>query len=55
MSEHERFKILLKRAAASAKRKAVRKRLPVVISEDGEVKLVYPDKKVKVLHRTQQH
>ncbi len=50
----EKFQNLLTRAGVSAKRKASRKKLPVPISENGEVKLVYPNKKIKVLHRAKQ-
>ena len=49
MSENELFKKLLTTAAKSAKSKASRKKLPIAISENGEIKLIYPDKKVKVL------
>ena len=55
MSESEKLQNLLSRAAKSAQRKATRKKLPIAISENGEVKLVYPNKEVKVLHRTHQH
>ena len=55
MSENEKFKKLLKGAAKSARRKAARKNLPVAISENGELKLVYPNKKVKVLRRSHQY
>jgi hypothetical protein len=43
------FKNLLAKAALSARRKAARKNLPVAISENGEIKLIYPDKKVKIV------
>lgn len=49
MSENDLFKKLLTKAAKSAKTKASRKNLPIAISENGEIKLIYPDKKVKVL------
>lgn len=52
MSEKEKFQNLLTRAAKSAKRKATRNNLPIAISENGEVKLVYPDKKIKIVHRS---
>ncbi|MBI4931832.1 MAG: hypothetical protein HY841_13805 [Bacteroidetes bacterium] len=55
MSENEKFKKLLKGAAKSARRKASRKNLPIAISENGEVKLIYPNKKVKVLRRSRQY
>lgn len=55
MSENEKFKKLLRGAAKSARQKASRKKLPFAISENGEVKLIYPDKKEKVLHRSRQH
>ena len=51
MSENELFKKLLTTAAKSAKRKASRKKLPIAISENGEIKLIYPDKKVVVLRK----
>lgn len=51
MSENELFKKLLTTAAESAKRKASRKKLPIAISENGEIKLIYPDKKVIVLRK----
>ncbi len=50
MTEKEKFRNLLKRAAGSAKRKATRKKLPIAISENGEIKLIYPDKSVKIVH-----
>lgn len=49
MSENDLFKKLLTKAAKSAKTKASRKKLPIAISENGEIKLIYPDKKVKIL------
>lgn len=52
MSESQKLRNLLTRAGKSAQRKATRKKLPIAISENGEVKLVYPDKKVKVIHRS---
>lgn len=55
MSESEKLQDLLPLAAKSAQRKASRKKLPIAISENGEVKLIYPDKKVKVVHRTHRH
>ena len=51
MSEKEKFKSLLKKAALSAQRRASRKKLPFAISENGEVKLIYPDKTVRVIHK----
>ena len=51
MSEKELFKKLLTTAAKSAKRKASRKKLPIAISENGDIKLIYPDNKVKVLSK----
>lgn len=54
MSESEKFRKLLKGAARSAKRKAARKNLPIAISENGEIKLIYPNKKVKILRRSRQ-
>ena len=55
MSENDKFKKLLKDAAKSAKRKAARKNLPIAISENGEIKLIYPNKRVKVLRRLRQY
>lgn len=52
MTKREKFQNLLTRAAKSAQRNAFQKKLPFAISENGEVKLVYPDKKVKVVHRS---
>ena len=49
MSENDLFKKLLTSAAKSARRKASRKKLPIAISENGEIKLIYPDNKVKIL------
>jgi hypothetical protein len=43
------FKNLLAKATRSARLKATRKNLPVAISENGEIKLIYPDKKVKII------
>lgn len=51
MTEKNKFLKLLKEAGKSARQKASRKKLPVAISENGEVKLIYPDKKVKILQR----
>ena len=51
MTEKNKFLKLLKEAGKSAIQKASRKKLPVAISENGEVKLIYPDKKVKILQR----
>jgi len=51
MNKKPSFKVLLSKAAGSARRKASRKKLPIAISENGEIKLVYPDNKIKVLHR----
>ena len=45
MKEKNEFQDLLKRAAISAKNKATRKNLPIAISENGEVVLIYPTKK----------
>ena len=50
MSEGEKLQKLLTKAGLSAKRKAALKKLPVAISENGEVKLIYSGKKVKVVH-----
>jgi len=44
MSEKEKFKLLLKGAAKSARRKAARKKLPVAISINRKIYLVYPGK-----------
>ena len=55
MTEKEKFQNLLKLAAKSAKRKASRKKLPIAISENGEVKLIYPNKRVKVLRKSRQY
>jgi hypothetical protein len=45
------LKVLLEGASRSARLKAYRKNQPIAISEDGEVKLIYPDKKVRVIHK----
>jgi hypothetical protein len=50
MDKKSSFKVLLSKAARSARLKASRKKLPIAISEDGEIKLVYPNNKVRVLH-----
>ena len=55
MSENEKFKKLLKGASKSARRKASRKNLPIAISENGELKLIYPNKKIKILRRSHQY
>ena len=55
MSEREKFKNLLKRAAKFARQKASRKKLPFAISENGEVKLIYPDKRVKIVDKPRPH
>ena len=55
MSERETLKSLLKRAAKSARQKASRKKLPFAISENGEVKLIYPDKRVKIVGKPRPH
>ena len=49
MTKHEKFQNLLSQAGMSAKRKASRKKLPIAISENGEVKIIYPGKKGKVI------
>jgi hypothetical protein len=55
MSENEKFKKLLKGAGKSARQKASRKKLPIAVSENGEVKLIYPDKRVKVLRKSRNY
>ena len=55
MSEKDRFKDLLKRAAKSARQKAGRNMLPYAISENGNVKLIYPDKSEKIVHKHRSH
>lgn len=55
MTEKDKFQNLLTRAAKSAKRKATRKKLPIAISENGEVKLIYPNNKEEILHRSNRH
>ena len=55
MSESEKFITLLNGAGKSARRMASRKKLPVAISENGEVKLIFPDKRVKVLRKTRNY
>ena len=54
MTEKNKFLKLLKQAAKSARQKASRKKLPIAISENGEVKLIYPDNSEKVLHKLKQ-
>jgi len=51
MSENEKFKKLLKSAAKSARQKASRKKLPVAVSENGEIKLIYPNNTVKIIRK----
>ncbi len=51
MTKTEAFQKILTSAAISAKKKAFKQKLPFAISENGEVKLVYPDNKVKVLSK----
>ncbi len=53
MSEKEKFKQLLKGAAKSARRKAARKKLPVAISINGKIYLVYPGKELVKATREQ--
>ncbi len=55
MSDTEKLQRLLKQAGKSARRKASRKKLPIAISENGEIKLIYPNKKVKVLRRSRKY
>jgi hypothetical protein len=43
---------LLKSATKSVERKARRKKVPIAISEDGIVKIIYPDKSIKILSRS---
>lgn len=43
---------LLKKAALSARRKASKNNLPIAISENGQVKLIYPDNSEKVIHQS---
>ncbi len=52
MSEKEKFRRLLNGAAKSARRKAARKKLPVAISENGEIKLIFPDKKIRIIRKS---
>jgi hypothetical protein len=47
MKKEDSFKALLKKAAKSARTKAARKKLPVAVSENGQVVLIYPDKSRK--------
>ena len=55
MTATEKLQTLLKKAGKSARRKASRKKLPIAISENGEIKLIYPDKKEKVIRKVQRH
>ncbi len=51
MNKKPSLKVLLSKAARSARLKASRKNLPIAISENGEIKLLYPDNKIRILHR----
>jgi len=51
MKNSESFTDLLKSATESVKRKAHRKKVPIAISENGCIKLIYPDNKVKVARK----
>jgi hypothetical protein len=51
MEKKPSLKALLSKASGAARRKASRKNLPIAISENGEIKLIYPDNKVRVLHK----
>ncbi len=42
---------LLKSASQSVERKARRKKIPIAISENGIVKIIYPDKSVRIISR----
>ena len=42
---------LLKSASKSVVRKARRKKLPIAISEDGIVKIIYPDKSIRIISK----
>jgi hypothetical protein len=55
MTATQKLQTLLNKAGKSARRKASRKKLPIAISENGEIKLIYPDKKVKVIRKAQKH
>ena len=51
MTKLEKFQNILNSAALSARKKAFKKNLPIAISEKGWVKLIYPDKRVKVISK----
>jgi len=52
MKKRESLSSLLKSASESVKRTAHRKNVPIAISEDGCVKLIYPDNRVKIISKT---
>jgi len=52
MKKSEYFPALLKSASVSVKRAAHRKKIPIAISENGLVKLIYPGNKSKVVARS---
>lgn len=51
MTKLEKFQNILNSAALSARKKAFKKNLPVAISEEGQVKLIYPNKRIKILSK----
>lgn len=52
MKKSESFSDLLKSASESVKRAAHRKKIPIAISEDGCIKIIYPDERIKVVAKT---
>ena len=52
MKKSGSFQELLESASESVKRTAHRKKIPIAISEDGCIKIIFPDKKIKIVSRT---
>lgn len=52
MKEASSLKHLLVKAARSARIKAARKKQPIAVSENGEIKLLYPNNKEKVIYKS---
>lgn len=51
MKKSDSFSTLLKSASESVKRTAHRKKVPIAISQDGCIKLIYPDKRIIIISK----
>jgi hypothetical protein len=55
MKKTESLPELLKSASESVKRTAQRNGVPIAISEDGQVKIINPPKKIKRVNKKSHH